>query len=170
MISGLMVVWPLWVRRLSCVGVRLLSYAFSKSWTQMVVRWAQKILVFKVLRVASKIKLLLRALLWLPLILPQVVVASKVPPPNYHQDLDDKLPQREVVIPLSLQRRVEGLLQEYLDRLLLNYATGNLDDVNSAIEVKEIDIDENTDSFVDESVMEKVLHKRSLRMRNTQRA
>ncbi|KAK7382640.1 hypothetical protein VNO80_01595 [Phaseolus coccineus] len=80
----------------------------------------------------------------LPLILPQVVVASKVPLPNYRQDLDDKRPQREVipwlrlvVIPLSLQRRVEDLLQEYLDRLLLNYATSNLDDVNSANEFKE---------------------------------
>ena len=64
------------------------------------------------------------------------------------------------------------MLQEYLDRLQLNSAkaTGSLDDVNSANEVKEIDIDENTDSFVDESVMEKVLQKRSLRMRNMQRA
>jgi len=77
-----------------------------------------------------------------------------------------------VVIPLSLQRRVEGLLQEYLDRLQLNSAkaTGDVDDVNSTNQVKEIDMDENTDSFVDESVMEKVLQKRSLRMRNMQRA
>ncbi|KAL8524709.1 hypothetical protein ACS0TY_014354 [Phlomoides rotata] len=51
----------------------------------------------------------------------KVVVASKVPLPNYRPDLDDKRPQREVVIPLSLQRRVEGLLQEHLDRTILNY-------------------------------------------------
>ncbi|QCD85833.1 ATP-dependent RNA helicase DHX36 [Vigna unguiculata] len=101
----------------------------------------------------------------------KVVVASKVPLPNYRPDLDDKRPQREVVIPLSLQRRVEGLLQEYLDRLQLNSAktTDSLDDGNSTNQVKEIDIDENVDSFVDESVMEKVLQKRSLRMRNMQR-
>ncbi|EHA8589140.1 DExH-box ATP-dependent RNA helicase DExH3 [Cocos nucifera] len=49
----------------------------------------------------------------------KVVVASKVPLPNYRPDLDDKRPQREAVIPLSLQRRVEGLLQEHLDRMLL---------------------------------------------------
>ncbi|XP_038974853.1 DExH-box ATP-dependent RNA helicase DExH3 isoform X2 [Phoenix dactylifera] len=49
----------------------------------------------------------------------KVVVASKVPLPNYRPDLDDKRPQREVVISLSLQRRVEGLLQEHLDRMLL---------------------------------------------------
>ncbi|XP_047150226.1 DExH-box ATP-dependent RNA helicase DExH3-like [Vigna umbellata] len=102
----------------------------------------------------------------------KVVVASKVPLPNYRPDLDDKRPQREVVIPLSLQRRVEGLLQEYLDRLQLNSAktTDSLDDGNSTNQVKEIDIDENDDSLVDESVMEKVLQKRSLRMRNMQRA
>ncbi|KAL5176719.1 DExH-box ATP-dependent RNA helicase DExH3 [Glycine soja] len=102
----------------------------------------------------------------------KVVVASKVPLPNYRPDLDDKRPQREVVIPLSLQRRVEGLLQEYLDRLQLNSAktTDSLDDVNSTNQVKDINMDENADSFVDESVMEKVLQKRSLRMRNMQRA
>ncbi|PWA57301.1 DEA(D/H)-box RNA helicase family protein [Artemisia annua] len=37
----------------------------------------------------------------------------------YWPDLDDKRPQREVVIPLSLQRRVEGLLQEHIDRMQL---------------------------------------------------
>lgn len=50
----------------------------------------------------------------------KVVVVSKVPLPNYRPDLDDKRPQREVVIPLSLQRRVEGLLQEHIDRRQLN--------------------------------------------------
>ncbi|KAL2326745.1 hypothetical protein Fmac_020172 [Flemingia macrophylla] len=102
----------------------------------------------------------------------KVVVASKVPLPNYRPDLDDKRPQREVVIPLSLQRRVEGLLQEYLDRLQLNYAktTDTLDDMNSTNQVKDIEMDENCNSFVDESVMEKILQKRSLRMRNMQRA
>uniref|UniRef100_K7MCW6 RNA helicase n=1 Tax=Glycine max TaxID=3847 RepID=K7MCW6_SOYBN len=86
----------------------------------------------------------------------KVVVASKVPLPNYCPDLDDKRPQRE----------------EYLDRLQLNSAktTDSLDDLNSTNQVKDIDMDENADSFVDESVMEKVLQKRSLRMRNMQRA
>ncbi|CAL0328781.1 unnamed protein product [Lupinus luteus] len=102
----------------------------------------------------------------------KVIVASKVPLPNYRPDLDDKRPQREVVVPLSLQRRVEGLLQEYLDRLQLNSEkiTENLDDVKSINEVKNVDMDENADSYVDGSVMEKVLQKKSLRMRNMQRA
>ncbi|KAK4593564.1 hypothetical protein RGQ29_017612 [Quercus rubra] len=101
----------------------------------------------------------------------KVVVASKVPLPNYRPDLDDKRPQREVVIPLSLQRRVEGLLQEHLDRVMLNSGKQNdgSDDAKPIDQVKDVNLDENTDSFVDGSVMEKVLQRRSLRMRNMQR-
>ncbi|KAM3684989.1 hypothetical protein ACB098_11G087200 [Castanea mollissima] len=101
----------------------------------------------------------------------KVVVASKVPLPNYRPDLDDKRPQREVVIPLSLQRRVEGLLQEHLDRVMLNSRKDNdsSDDAKPIDQVKDVNLDENTDSFVDGSIMEKVLQRRSLRMRNMQR-
>ncbi|KAL0008224.1 hypothetical protein SO802_009726 [Lithocarpus litseifolius] len=101
----------------------------------------------------------------------KVVVASKVPLPNYRPDLDDKRPQREVVIPLSLQRRVEGLLQEHLDRVMLNSGKDNdgSDDAKPIDQAKDVNLDENTDSFVDGSVMEKVLQRRSLRMRNMQR-
>ncbi|XP_073124607.1 DExH-box ATP-dependent RNA helicase DExH3 isoform X2 [Henckelia pumila] len=101
----------------------------------------------------------------------KVVVASKVPLPNYRPDLDDKRPQREVVIPLSLQRRVEGLLQEHLDRTLLNSekADSTLSELNTKIHVENANTDENSDSFLDASVMEKVLQRQSLRMRNMQR-
>jgi len=63
-------------------------------------------------------------------------------------------------------------VQEYLDRLQLNSAktTDSLDNVNSTNQIRDIDMDENANSFVDESVMEKVLQKRSLRMRNMQRS
>ncbi|GMI73277.1 ABA overly sensitive 6 [Hibiscus trionum] len=100
----------------------------------------------------------------------KVVVASKVPLPNYRPDLDDKRPQREVVVPLGLQRRVERLLQEYLDRLQLNSGKfrENSDDSNSQVEY--VNPDESPDSFLDNSVMEKVLQRRSLRLRNMQRA
>ncbi|KAH6761194.1 RNA helicase family protein [Perilla frutescens var. hirtella] len=96
----------------------------------------------------------------------KVVVASKVPLPNYRPDLDDKRPQREVVIPLSLQRRVEGLLQEHLDRTILKseksgHTSDKMESSNPA---------EHADSFIDASVMEKVLQRQSLRMRNIQRA
>lgn len=76
----------------------------------------------------------------------------------------------QVVIPLSLQKRVEGLLQEHLDRMQLGSDTSN----GSAGETKSIDqvegsTDENVDPFLDESMVEKVLQRRSLRMRNMQR-
>ncbi|KAG8647683.1 DExH-box ATP-dependent RNA helicase DExH3 [Manihot esculenta] len=102
----------------------------------------------------------------------KVVVASKVPLPNYRPDLDDKRPQREVVIPLSLQRRVESLLQEHLDRtrLLSGEAGDCADDSKPIDQVDDFSPDENPDSFLDGSVMEKVLQRRSLRMRNMQRA
>ena len=75
-----------------------------------------------------------------------------------------------MVIPLSLQRRVEGLLQEHLDRTQLvsgKYSDG-LGDNNANIE--DIKPYENEDSLVDRSVMEKILQRKSCRMRNAQRA
>ncbi|CAH8270070.1 unnamed protein product [Arabidopsis lyrata] len=100
----------------------------------------------------------------------KVVVASKVPLPNYRPDLDDKRPQREVVLPLSLQRRVEGLLQEHLDRQQLSSGKANecVADSQPPKQTEELP-DENSDSFLDGSVMEKVLQRRSMRMRNMQR-
>lgn len=77
-----------------------------------------------------------------------------------------------MVIPLSLQRRVEGLLQEHLDRVQLSSGKVNdgLDDAKSNDQVEDVHLDENADAFLDGSVMEKVLQRRSLRMRNMQRA
>ncbi|KAL9687667.1 hypothetical protein QQ045_032074 [Rhodiola kirilowii] len=102
----------------------------------------------------------------------KVVVASKVPLPNYRPDLDDKRPQREVVIPLSLQRRVEGLLQEHLDRMQItsrkaNDSAADADSPNQILNAYHVD---NSDYLLDGSVMEKVLQRRSLRMRNMQRS
>ncbi|CAI8610972.1 unnamed protein product [Vicia faba] len=54
---------------------------------------------------------------------------------------------------------LKGLVQEYLDRLPLNFekTIDCLNSVNSTNQVKDIDMNENTISFVEESVMEKVL-------------
>lgn len=77
----------------------------------------------------------------------------------------------QVVIPLSLQRRVEGLLQEHIDRRQLS--SGKADNILDGTKSSDIDadanMDENSDSFLDSSVMEKILQRRSLRMRNMQR-
>ncbi|KAM7472667.1 hypothetical protein LguiA_010850 [Lonicera macranthoides] len=101
----------------------------------------------------------------------KVVVASKAPLPNYRPDLDDKRPQREVVVPLSLQRRVEGLLQEHVDRMELSSrkVSGTSADNKATDQVEDGNPDDNQDSFLDGSVMEKILQRRSLRMRNMQR-
>ncbi|GMG99510.1 hypothetical protein Nepgr_001350 [Nepenthes gracilis] len=98
----------------------------------------------------------------------KVVVASKVPLPNYRPDLDDKRPQREVVVPLGLQRRVEGLLQEYLDRMQLSSGkpTDGIAEHMAVVPDEYVD----PDTFLDGSVMEKVLQRRSLQLRNMQRA
>lgn len=136
------------------------------------------------------------------------MVASKVPLPNYRPDLDDKRPQREVmllenfqkhenyfpcrtglrilfcriestmhpfvqaVIPLGLKRRIEGLLQEHLDCKQLSYGkvNENFGDAQSIDQVEGVHLEEDADSFLDGSVMEKVLQRRSLRMRNMQRS
>lgn len=76
------------------------------------------------------------------------------------------------MIPLSLQRRVEGLLQEHLDRTQLSSGnvTESSDELKSVDQVEDVNLDENPDSFLDGSVMEKVLLRRSLQMRNMQRA
>lgn len=71
-----------------------------------------------------------------------------------------------------MQRRVEGLLQEHLDRVQLSSGKVNdgLDDAKTNDQVEDVNLDENADAFLDGSVMEKVLQRRSLRMRNMQRA
>lgn len=77
---------------------------------------------------------------------------------------------KQVVIPLSLQRRVEGLVQEHLDRALLplDKCGGNL---KSGSEMAEnANLDEQHDSLLDRSVMEKILQRKSIRMRNFQRS
>ena len=77
----------------------------------------------------------------------------------------------QVVLPLSLQRRVEGLLQEHLDRQQLNSGKANESEADSHPPKQTEGLpDESSDAFLDGSVMEKVLQRRSMRMRNMQRA
>lgn len=71
-----------------------------------------------------------------------------------------------------MQRRVEGLLQEHLDRTQLSSGKiSEKSEESKPIDLAEnVNMKENTDSFLDGSVMEKVLQRRSLQMRNMQRA
>ncbi|KAK1287168.1 putative pre-mRNA-splicing factor ATP-dependent RNA helicase [Acorus calamus] len=81
----------------------------------------------------------------------KVVVASKVPLPNYRPDLDDKRPQRE-------------------NSLSIRQARDKLEENANVKHIEDLVPSENPDSLVDASVMERVLQRRSLRLRNLQRA
>ncbi|KAK3007792.1 hypothetical protein RJ639_013676 [Escallonia herrerae] len=50
----------------------------------------------------------------------KIVIFSKVPLPNYRSDLDDKRPQREVVLPFGLESQVEAHLKAYLSKKAMN--------------------------------------------------
>ncbi|XP_008811383.1 DExH-box ATP-dependent RNA helicase DExH3 [Phoenix dactylifera] len=105
----------------------------------------------------------------------RVVVFSKVPLPNYRSDLDDKRPQREVSIPNGLQREVDHLLGEYLARKRTN--RGSFPDIafsrSSSTDSFTTDegLPEQQDPQLSTSVvMEKILRRRSLQLRNQQQA
>ncbi|KAG8098149.1 hypothetical protein GUJ93_ZPchr0013g34835 [Zizania palustris] len=114
----------------------------------------------------------------------KVIVASKVPLPNYRPDLDDKRPQRECACicrawkqaggdPAKLAEEVEGLVQEHLDRalLLMDKGDGRMGNGSEMAEKAEnVNLDEQQDSLLDRSVMEKILQRKSIRMRNFQRS
>ncbi|KAJ0962773.1 hypothetical protein J5N97_027895 [Dioscorea zingiberensis] len=103
----------------------------------------------------------------------KVVVFSKVPLPNYRSDLDDKRPQREVSIPIGLQREVDALLGDYLSRKRVN---------QESFPIAPFSRSSSTDSFATDEglleqqesqssispVMEKILKRRSLQLRNQQ--
>lgn len=78
----------------------------------------------------------------------------------------------QVVIPLSLQRRVEGLLQEHLDRMQITSRKANdrSAEADTSNQIQYANSVDNSEYLLDGSVMEKVLQRRSLRMRNMQRS
>jgi ATP-dependent RNA helicase DHX36 len=77
---------------------------------------------------------------------------------------------KQVVIPLSLQRRVEGLVQEHLDRALLPFDKDGRETESGSEKTEPANLDERQDPLLDQSVMEKVLQRKSIRMRNFQRS
>ncbi|KAI4324673.1 hypothetical protein MLD38_030140 [Melastoma candidum] len=103
----------------------------------------------------------------------KVVVFSKVPLPNYRSDLDDKRPQREVLIHSRLQMEVDARLRAYLARksggkgssLLVNKSV-NVDDGNVSADEA---FYERQDPITPNSVvLEKIRHRKSLQLRNKQ--
>lgn len=101
----------------------------------------------------------------------KVVVFSKVPLPNYRSDLDDKRPQREVILPLGLQREVDAHLRAYVSQKPMN--RGNLSDnsLSRSDGVGSVSnpFYEQQEPLIQNSVaMEKILRRRSLPLRDKQ--
>ncbi|XP_022987282.1 DExH-box ATP-dependent RNA helicase DExH3 [Cucurbita maxima] len=104
----------------------------------------------------------------------KVVVFSKYPLPNYRPDLDDKRPQREVVLPFGVQTEVEGHLRLYQSshhsvtrgRFSNSYLpkSGIAENCANNYGVFEHQEPSTTQSLV----MEKILRRKSLQMRNQQ--
>ncbi|KAI3979355.1 hypothetical protein MKX01_036399 [Papaver californicum] len=100
----------------------------------------------------------------------RVLVFSKTPLPNYRSDLDDKRPQREVIISSDLQRRVEALLKGYLSQ---KPSVPSLSKSSSNCESGALN-----DDFVEQQdikaptsvVMERILRRRSLYFCDQQQA
>ncbi|KAI3936817.1 hypothetical protein MKW98_021679 [Papaver atlanticum] len=105
----------------------------------------------------------------------RAVVVSKVPLPNYRFDLDDKRPQREVVIHFGLERRVDVLLREHFSRKPWNIGImpkvsfsrsssyGSIATDDGLFEQQELQTSTS-------AVMEKIIKRRSLHLHSQQQA
>ncbi|KAL5726621.1 RNA helicase [Ranunculus cassubicifolius] len=102
----------------------------------------------------------------------KVVVVSKVPLPDYRYDLDDKRPQREVVVHVDLQRRVDALFGEYITN---EPTRGNLSN-NPFSRSSSSGSMSSYESFTEQQepqasfAMKNVHHRRSLQLLDEQRA
>ncbi|KAA0058112.1 DExH-box ATP-dependent RNA helicase DExH3 [Cucumis melo var. makuwa] len=104
----------------------------------------------------------------------RVVVFSKDPLPNYRPDLDDKRPQREVVLPFGVQREVEGHLRLYQSshKSVSRGCFSNSYLPNSGIAENCANnnglFQHQEPSTTQSIVMEKILRRKSLLLRNQQ--
>ncbi|XP_023531681.1 DExH-box ATP-dependent RNA helicase DExH5, mitochondrial-like isoform X2 [Cucurbita pepo subsp. pepo] len=104
----------------------------------------------------------------------KVAVFSKVPLPNYRFDLDDRRPQREVSLPPGLLRRVDEHLGEFLSQksrfkcfldnsVSRSSSSGSIATDEGLFEQPELQASSK-------AVMEKILWRRSLHLRDQQHA
>ncbi|KAK7251699.1 hypothetical protein RIF29_35120 [Crotalaria pallida] len=103
----------------------------------------------------------------------RVVVFSKAPLPNYRPDLDDKRPQREVILPYGIHREIDSHLRAHLSHKATN-RLGSLDDsLHKSSDGRSIPADggiyERPEPLNHNSIVkEKILQRRSLQLRNQQ--
>ncbi|KAL6494337.1 hypothetical protein OROGR_031137 [Orobanche gracilis] len=103
----------------------------------------------------------------------RVIVFSKVPLPNYRSDLDSKRPQREVTLPLGLQRGVASHLRAHLSRKAVNKESS----ANGALLPSDAGQSQLLDEGFDEQeapstqsvIADRTIQRRSLEMYNKQR-
>ncbi|XP_028083612.1 DExH-box ATP-dependent RNA helicase DExH3 [Camellia sinensis] len=102
----------------------------------------------------------------------KVIVISKVPLPNYRSDLDDKRPQREVVLPLGLQREVDSHLRGYISSKSVNkenFSDNTFSRSSSSSSLVSDGVHEQEEPVIRNSIAaEKILQRKSLQLRNRQ--
>lgn len=99
----------------------------------------------------------------------KVVVFSKVPLPNYRSDLDDRRPQREVILPFGLQKEVDARLKNYLSQKSVSKGNTALSRSSSgASNASNEGLYEQQKPLTQSVVMEKIHQRKSLQLRNQQ--
>nr|XP_009779782.1 PREDICTED: ATP-dependent RNA helicase DHX36 isoform X3 [Nicotiana sylvestris] len=98
----------------------------------------------------------------------KVVVVSKLPLPNYRFDLDDKRPQREVILPPGLPRQIDTFLGEYLSHKPMSVAVLSRSSSNGSITTDEGLFEQPELLPQSKASMENILWRRSMQMRAEQ--
>lgn len=98
----------------------------------------------------------------------KVVVVSKAPLPNYRFDLDDRRPQREVILPPGILRRVDYYLREYMSQKPKGMDVFSRSSSNGSIATDEGLFEQPEPLSHNKPAMEKIISRRSLQMRTEQ--
>lgn len=98
----------------------------------------------------------------------KVVVVSKAALPNYRFDLDDKRPQREVILPPGILRRVDYYLREYMSQKPKGMDVFSRSSSNGSIATDEGLFEQPEPLSHNKPAMEKIISRRSLQMRTEQ--
>lgn len=98
----------------------------------------------------------------------KVVVVSKAPLPNYRFDLDDKRPQREVILPPGILRRVDYYLREYMSQKPKGMDVFSRSSSNGSIATDEGLFEQPEPLSHNKPAMEKIISRRSLQMHTEQ--
>ncbi|KAH1049697.1 hypothetical protein GYH30_020286 [Glycine max] len=103
----------------------------------------------------------------------RVVVFSKAPLPNYRPDLDDKRPQREVVLPLGVHKEVDAHLLAHLSQKARNKWGSLSDSLHKSRDSRSIPANEGMyeqpEPMTHNSVVkEKILDRKSLQLLHRQ--